>query len=178
MTALALAASDEATALHRAQRGDHDAFAELVAEHESMVFSIAFHFLRDRASAEELAQDVFLEMYRQIGALESPAHLLFWLRRVTANRCIDSVRKMRLRRVSIDDVELMTHDRVADPLLDRKLRQLLADLPDRQRLIVTLRYQEGLEPTEIGPIVDMPVNTVKSHLHRALAALRKKLGEL
>jgi RNA polymerase sigma-70 factor (ECF subfamily) len=178
MTALALAVPDEATALQRAQAGDHDAFAELIGEHESMVFSIAYHFFHDRSTAEELAQDVFLELYRQLREIESPAHLLFWLRRVTANRCIDVVRKLRLRRVSLEDVELTTHDRFADPLLDRRLRQLLTELPDRQRIVVTLRYQEGLDPTEIGSLVDMPVNTVKSHLHRALAALRKKLGDL
>jgi RNA polymerase sigma-70 factor (ECF subfamily) len=68
-------------------------------------------------------------------------------------------------------------DRRADPLLDRRLKQLIEELPELQRAIVTLRYQEDLDPSEICRIVNMPVNTVKSHLHRALQALRRKLGE-
>ncbi|HEX7421532.1 MAG TPA: sigma-70 family RNA polymerase sigma factor, partial [Thermoanaerobaculia bacterium] len=60
---------------------------------------------------------------------------------------------------------------------DRRMRQLIAELPDMQRVIVTLRYQEDLDPSEICRIVEMPVNTVKSHLHRALQSLRRRLGE-
>ena len=61
--------------------------------------------------------------------------------------------------------------------LDRKVRHLIAELPEHQRVIVTLRYQEDLDPSEICRIVNLPVNTVKSHLHRALQSLRKKLGD-
>jgi RNA polymerase sigma-70 factor (ECF subfamily) len=57
------------------------------------------------------------------------------------------------------------------------LRELIADLPERQRAVVLLRYQEDLDPSEICTIVGLPVNTVKSHLHRALRSLRAKLGE-
>jgi RNA polymerase sigma-70 factor, ECF subfamily len=80
--------------------------------------------------------------------------------------------------VSIDEVmELEAVSRPADPLLGRKLRELVAGLPETQRVILTLRYQEDLDPSDICGIVGLPVNTVKSHLHRALRSLRKKLGD-
>jgi RNA polymerase sigma-70 factor, ECF subfamily len=166
------------TALQLARTGDHDAFAALIERHEGMVFSIALHFFNDRTRAEEVAQDVFLQLFRSLGEIESDTHLLFWLRQVTSRRCIDGMRRSRMRLVSFEEIaEVPAKPHVADPLLDRKLQRLIADLPENQRIIVTLRYQEDLDPSEICGIVGMPVNTVKSHLHRALAALRKKLGD-
>src|SRR5260370_18096178 len=70
-------------------------FTEVLKPKQAMVFSIAYHFLRDRTSAEEVAQDVFLQLYRNLGELRSEAHVTFWLRRVTSNRCIDFVRKRK-----------------------------------------------------------------------------------
>ncbi len=143
-----------------------------------MVFSIALHFFNDRPRAEELAQEVFLQLFRSLDSIETPSHLLFWLRQVTTRRCIDQIRKPRPRLVSIDDVlHLEGRDELRDSLFDRKVRSLIASLPETQRVVLTLRYQEDLDPMEICKIVDLPVNTVKSHLHRALQSLRKKLGE-
>jgi RNA polymerase sigma-70 factor (ECF subfamily) len=64
-------------------RAGEGEFARLVRQHQAMVFSVAWHFLRDRALAEELAQEVFLALYQHLGTLESPEHILFWLRKVT-----------------------------------------------------------------------------------------------
>jgi RNA polymerase sigma-70 factor (ECF subfamily) len=176
MTAIVHEALEFPTALTRAQAGDHEAFAELVERHEGMVFGLAFHFFNDRARAEEIAQDAFLQLYRSLRSIESEAHLLFWLRQVTTRRCIDQVRRTRLKAVSLDDApELHAADKRLDPLLDRRLKRLVGELPDVQRAVVTLRYQEDLDPSEICRIVGLPVNTVKSHLHRALQALRRKL---
>ena len=164
------------TALGRAQAGDQDAFAELIERHEAMVYSLAWNFFGDRGRAEEIAQDVFLQLYRSLAAIESDSHLLFWLRQVATRRCIDQTRRARMKAVSLDDAaEVHSIDKPADPLLDRRLRQLIKELPDMQRAVVTLRYQEDLDPSEICRIVGVPVNTVKSHLHRALQVLRKKL---
>jgi RNA polymerase sigma-70 factor (ECF subfamily) len=165
-------------ALSRARAGDHDAFADLVSDHEAMVFSIAYHVFNDRSRAEELAQDVFLQLFRSLSAIDSPSHLVHWLRQVTTRRCIDQLRRNRVRPVSLEEAhEIPTHDKPADPLLGRRLRELIAQLPDLQRVIVTLRYQEDLQPSEISGILEMPVNTVKSHLHRAIVSLRMRLGE-
>ena len=177
MTAIVTEAT-AVTSLERARAGDSEAFATIVSEHEAMVFSLAYHFFNDRSRAEEIGQDVFLQLYRSLGTIETPSHLTHWLRQVTTRRCIDQLRRSKFRVVPLDAVaEAESKDRVTDPLLDRKLRQLIAELPDMQRIIVTLRYQEDLDPSEICRIVDMPVNTVKSHLHRALQSLRRQLGE-
>ena len=177
MTAIVTEAIAE-TPLERARTGDGDAFATIVADHEAMVFSLAHHFFNDRSRAEEIAQDVFLQLYRKLDDIESPSHLTYWLRQVTTRRCIDQVRRMKLRAVPLETIdEVQANDRVRDPWLDRRMRQLITELPDVQRAIVTLRYQEDLDPSEICRIVEMPVNTVKSHLHRALQSLRRKLGE-
>jgi RNA polymerase sigma-70 factor, ECF subfamily len=164
------------SALAKAQLGDHEAFAQLVTDHEAMVFSLIYRFFGDRSRAEELAQDVFLQLYRNLSSIESDAHLLFWLRQVATRRCIDVSRRTRFRVVSLEDAaEVPAHQHVADPLLDRRLRKLVEELPEAQKAVLTLRYQEDLDPSEICRIVGIPVNTVKSHLHRALQALRRKL---
>ena len=176
MTAIAATTIEFPTALRRAQSGDHDAFAELVEQHEAMVYSLAYHFFGDRGRAEEVAQDVFLQLYRNLSSIESESHIVFWLRQVATRRCIDQTRRAKLKAVSLDDAgELRAAERHHDPIRDRKLRELIAELPELQRAVVTLRYQEDLDPSEICRIVDMPVNTVKSHLHRALQSLRRKL---
>jgi RNA polymerase sigma-70 factor, ECF subfamily len=164
-------------ALRHARAGDETAFEALVAENESMVFSIALHALRSRELAEEIAQEVFLRLYRNLPEIESPAHLVGWLRRTTTNRCIDELRKRPAAVVPIDDLHgASTEAEQPDTLLHARLRNLVAFLPEKQRLAVILRYQEGLEPHEISTMVDLPVNTVKSHLRRALATLRSHLG--
>ncbi|HLJ49504.1 MAG TPA: sigma-70 family RNA polymerase sigma factor [Bryobacteraceae bacterium] len=152
-------------------------FAELLRANQSMVFSIAFHSLRDRAVAEELAQEVFLELYRRLNELESEAHVTYWLRKVTTNRCIDYIRKRKLRMaVSLDSApEPSSTDDHEDVLMSRKLRALISGLPEKARMIIILRYQEELMPEEIAKVMDMPLGTVKSHLHRSLALLRDKI---
>src|SRR5258708_11935557 len=85
-----------ASAVARPERGVEAvsaSFTEVLKSNQAMVFSIAYHFLRDRTSAEEVAQDVFLQLYRNMSELRSEAHVTFWLRRVTSNRCIDFVRR-------------------------------------------------------------------------------------
>lgn len=163
--------------VHRAAEGDHESFAALIREHQDMVFSIAWNFLRDRGRAEEIAQEVFLQLYRTVGEIESAAHLVFWLRRVTANRCIDESRRGRWHIVTLDEASHVAgKSDETDPFLARKLGRMMQRLPAQQRLAITMRYQEGLEPSEIGAVLDLPLNTVKSHLRRGLAALREWLG--
>jgi len=169
--------------LSRAKNGDQMAFADLMREHQAMVFSLAQYFLRDRATAEDLAQEVFIHLYQNLSSIESPAHLKYWLRKVTGHRCIDHARKHKMRTVSIDEApEPVASFEFGDSLMTATLRRIVATLPEKPRLVVTLRYQEDLDPTEIAEILDMPLNTVKSHLRRSLAILREKvtrcLGEV
>jgi RNA polymerase sigma-70 factor (ECF subfamily) len=79
-------------------------FGDLVREHRSMVFSVAYHFLRDRDLAEEIAQDVFFSLHKNMGPVQSPAHAGFWLRKVAVQRSIDAARRrMRRPQVALED---------------------------------------------------------------------------
>ena len=155
-------------------------FADLVRDNQAMVYSIAYHFLHDGALAEELAQDVFLQLYRSLGTMESRTHVTHWLRRVTGHRCIDVSRKQGFGLESGLDAspEPAVHDTPADPLLRERMRKLVASLPPRQRLLVVLRYQEEMGFEEIGKIVRMPARTARTQLFRTLALLRDKAERL
>src|SRR6201999_516417 len=113
-----------------------------------------------------------------LSAIKSPAHLTFWLRKVTAHRSIDQTRRQKVRpQVSLEDVpEPMARQAEEDFMLSETLRRLVETLPEKARMVVVLRYQEDLEPAEIAKVLDMPVNTVKSHLRRSLSLLRDKLS--
>jgi RNA polymerase sigma-70 factor (ECF subfamily) len=143
-----------------------------------MVFNLANHFLRDPPVAEELAQEVFLELFRTLGRLSSAAHMVFWLRRVTS-RCIDEQRRAGRRpEVAMSELpEQAVPPDAGDPLREERLRRLVRELPPAARMVMILRYQEDLEPTEIADILGMRLNTVKSHLRRSLAVVRNRLAE-
>lgn len=153
-------------------------FAGTLRAHQSMVFSVAYHFLRDAAAAEEVAQDVFLELHRRFDTLESEAHVVFWLRKVTSHRCIDYARRRKYHPlVALYDVpEPSVSAEPEDVLLNERLQTLIATLPEKPRMVMVLRYQEEMMPEEIGKVMGMPVRTVKSHLQRSLAMLREKIG--
>ncbi|GAC1661423.1 MAG: RNA polymerase sigma factor SigW [Candidatus Acidiferrum sp.] len=162
-------------ALAKLAEGDTFAFADIVEEHQAMVFSLAYHFLQNRCLAEDLAQEVFLSLFQNLKRIETPTHLTHWLRRVVVHRCVDQRRRQRPE-VGLDQVaEPGTAGVLSDYLLAEHLQRTIALLPERQRMMVVLRYQEGLDPAEISELLAVPVNTVKSSLQRALAELRKIL---
>jgi len=160
---------------------NEDQFAELVREHQAMVFSMACRYLRNRALAEEIAQEVFLQLYKKLPELESPDHVLHWLRWVTSHRLIDHSRQEKRRPQSpLEDApEPAAVDPMgsSDPLLSETLRELVAALPENARVVMILRYQEDLDPMDIAKALDMPIATVKSHLQRSLALLREKMRD-
>ena len=142
-----------------------------------MVFSLALRFVRDRPGAEELAQDVFLQLYQQLARIETPAHATWWLRRTVCHRSIDEVRKRKLRpRIGLENVPEPA-DKATQPdlMLQSRIRKMVETLPEKARMVVLLRYQEDMDPGEIAEMLEMPVSTVKSHLHRSLALLRGRL---
>ncbi len=165
--------------LSRALLGDGAAFRELVVSHQGAVYSLALRMLSDRHLAEDLSQEVFVQLHRNLASIESLAHLTYWLRKVTMNRAIDRLRREpRYQTASLDEaLAIAAESQDGDPLLQRRLRALIADLPPDARAVVLLRYQEDLDPVEIGRTLQMPVNTVKSHLKRSLAVLRERIQE-
>jgi len=134
--------------------------------------------LMDPHKAEDLAQEVFMQLYRKLADMESEAHLVFWLRKVTTNLAIDRLRQEpKYPVVPLEsDPGIAGESLDGDPLLQRQLRALIGELPAAARVVELLRYQEDLDPADIAQILGMPINSVKSHLKRSLASLREKLG--
>lgn len=154
-------------------------FQELVEAHQSMVFSIALHALRDRGLAQDVAQEVFLRLSSRLDKLQSEAHLKNWLRTVTSRLCIDELRRSGRNAPSLEVVaEPSVEASNADPFLSAHLRRLVGGLPGPARLALILRYQEDLDPSEIAAILNEPVPTIKSRLQRGLANLRDGLKSL
>jgi RNA polymerase sigma-70 factor (ECF subfamily) len=166
--------------LLRARGGDMGAFAELVRAHQRSVFSLALRLLGAREESQELAQDVFLQLHRNLSRIDSARHLHYWLRRTVMHRAIDRLR-MRARE-PFDTVESVPETEASyahtDPLLEKRLRESVIELPPMARAVVLLRYQEDFDPAEIAKLLDMSINTVKSHLKRSLALLRFRCREL
>jgi RNA polymerase sigma-70 factor, ECF subfamily len=165
--------------LSRARAGEVAAFAGIVRAHQRPVFGLALRMLSDWQQAEDLAQEVFLQLHRNLSSVQSAAHLAFWLRKVTMNKAIDRLRREpRFEVVPLDHVVAPPDEHgEGDPLLQRRLRDLVALLAPAARAVVVLRYQEDLDPVEIARTLNMSINTVKSHLQRSLAALREGMGE-
>jgi RNA polymerase sigma-70 factor, ECF subfamily len=164
-------------ALARARSGDAAAFTDLVRRNQRAVYSLALRMLSDPHKAEDLAQEVFTRLHGKLAQVQSEQHLGFWLRQVTTRLAIDWLRREpKYQLVSLTlDAPLAGPPAADDPLLQRQLRRLIAQLPPAARAVVLLRYQEDLDPADIARMLDMPVNTVKSHLKRSLDSLREKL---
>ena len=151
-------------------------FELILRTHQTMVYSIAYHFFHNSATAEEVAQDVFLQLYQNRSSLNSDSHVVSWLRRSTTHRCIDLLRRRGRRpEVQLDELPDIAGDYdESDPLLKERLRRLVASLPEAARAVVVLRYGQDLDVDEIGRILDLPPRTVWTQLQRAVALLREK----
>jgi RNA polymerase sigma-70 factor (ECF subfamily) len=156
-------------------------FEALVDEHQSLVFSMAWRITGDRGLAEELAQDVLLELDRHLPRLGSANHARYWLRQVTLHRATDALRRKRTKAASLGtDVWEELEERHGLVELDResplsvRMEQMLMALPEAQRAAIVLRYQEEMTPDEISIMMRAPVATVKSNLQRGLKLLRAR----
>ena len=163
--------------LTHARAGESSAFAALVRRYQRTVYSIALRMLNDRHRAEDLAQEVFLQLYRALNSIDSDTHLVFWLRKVAVNRAIDRMRQeSRHDSEPLTDAVTVVDESVEDDLLlQRRMAELVAELSPAARAVVVLRYQEDLDPVDIAGTLDMSINTVKSHLKRSLMQLRARV---
>jgi len=154
-------------------------FRRLIEAHQRMVFSLALRVTGEHGAAEEVAQDVFLELHRGGEKLESEDHVRFWLRRVTVHRATDALRK-KARQPEAGAEEWMEEQYVQDnseglnAAVIVLLEELLRTLPEQMRVVIVLRYQEDMLPEEIARLLGQPVATVKSNLQRGLQLLRRK----
>jgi RNA polymerase sigma-70 factor, ECF subfamily len=158
-------------------------FRRLIETHQRMVFSLALRVTGEYGTAEEVAQDAFLELHRELtgkaARLESEDHVRFWLRRVTVHRATDALRRRSHRPEAAAD-EWMEEQHVEEnaeavsAAVLALLEELLRTLPEQMRVAVVLRYQEDMLPDEIATLLGQPVATVKSNLQRGLQLLRRK----
>jgi RNA polymerase sigma-70 factor (ECF subfamily) len=155
-------------------------FRRLVEMHQRMVFSLALRVSGDYGTAEEVAQDAFLELFRSGESLHSEDHVRFWLRRVTVHRATDALRR-RSRQPEAGAEEWIEadfapaeNDEAVSAAVLALLEELLRGLPEAMRVAVVLRYQEEMSPDEIATLLAQPVASVKSNLQRGLQLLRRK----
>lgn len=144
-----------------------------------MVYSVALRLLGDPGLAEEVAQDVFLELHSWLPRLESTDHVRHWLRRVATHRSTDALRRRKVRPEGASEEWDESFDRGHDGhrgtgAMGAAMERMLLSLPESQRTVLVLRYGEDLTPEEIARTTGDPVATVKSHLQRGLQLLRKK----
>jgi RNA polymerase sigma-70 factor (ECF subfamily) len=165
--------------LGAARGGDHSAFAALVRQHEKSVYSVAWRLLNRADLAEDIAQDTFLQLYRHLDRIVSGTHLRFWLLRVATHFSLAQLR--RVQPIAVAELPEIVDERdgpeASDPALMRRLQAAVATLPPVPRVVMLLRYQEDLDLAEIADVLEIPINTVKSHLRRSLHAMRAQLQD-
>ncbi|HEX9201304.1 MAG TPA: sigma-70 family RNA polymerase sigma factor [Acidobacteriaceae bacterium] len=156
-----------------------DEFRRLIETHQRMVFSLALRIIGDYATAEEIAQDVFLELHRSGERLAGEDHIRFWLRRTAKHRAIDALRRKAIRPEAAAE-EWMEEQHVHSDRsalgagTQARLESLLRTLPEALRVAIVLRYQEEMLPDEIAGMLGQSVASVKSQLHRGLTLMRRK----
>ncbi len=175
-------AGDDSQLVDRVRRGDGQAFEELVIAHQHRVFGVALRMLRNRAEAEEVAQEVFLRVHQALGDFRGEAKLSTWLYAIASRLCLNRLASGE-RRMTREGEEALEHLRAdADPAahvergeLEAALQRAIDELPDERRIVVVLRDLEGLTYEEIALALELPLNTVRSRLHRARMDLKDKL---
>jgi RNA polymerase sigma-70 factor (ECF subfamily) len=178
---------EEKQLVRLAQEGSPAAFEELVAKYQPKVFSMALSFTRNREAADDLAQEIFLKAYLALPRFHGKSEFGTWLYRISINHIRDFLRKKgRAKEISLDDVpEISFSDREqakkAEQEMETEARRTLVQtfvrsLPEKYRVIVTLRDIQGLAYEEISRILKLSPGTVDSRLHRARRMLRVKLA--
>ncbi|HEX2687903.1 MAG TPA: sigma-70 family RNA polymerase sigma factor [Kofleriaceae bacterium] len=182
----------ERTLLRRLRDRDERAFRELIENHRDRVFNITYRMLGNRAEAEEVAQEVFITVFKTIETFREESKFSTWLYRVTVNHCKNRIKYLARRhdrdRDELDETSHETNGAAGVPphhvqpdralegaQLEVLLQEAIAGLEDDQRVVVVLRDIEDLSIEEICAITGLPDGTVKSRLHRARLVLRKRM---
>ena len=182
----------ERTLLRRLRDRDERAFRELIESHRDKVYNITFRMLNNRAEAEDVAQEVFITVFKTIETFREESKFSTWLYRVTVNHCKNRIKYLARRhdrdRDELDEtsreqnsangapIRIAQPDRaLASAQMEELLRVAIAELEEDHRTVVVLRDVEDLSIEEICAITGWPDGTVKSKLHRARLVLRKRM---
>jgi RNA polymerase sigma-70 factor (ECF subfamily) len=181
---------EDTVLVEQAKNGNTDAFGQLVQRYQSAVYGVAFNLVRNFADAQDLTQEAFLEAYKVLPTLQNPERFAPWLFSITQNRC-----KMWLRRKKPNVIEIHFDSDSSDlecqldpnPTPDREIirnetyravMQAIEKLPEKNRLVLTMYYLDGLSYQEIATFLDVSVSTVQSRLQRARGQLREEILEM
>jgi len=197
LPALDTAQLDDRELATLASQGRESAFRELLKRYERPVFSLIFRMVRDRTLAEDLAQEAFIRAFNAIRSYNTSYKFSNWIFKIANNHTIDHLRKRRLDTVSIhgsphatsaeeinqstlviasgdeDPLELVEHRE-----LGGQIESAIGELREEYRTVILLRHVEGYAYEEIAEIMDLPLGTVKTYLHRARNELKDKLDHL
>jgi RNA polymerase sigma-70 factor (ECF subfamily) len=172
----------------RAAAGDGSAFHALVERHRAMVYRVACQFAGNHHDAEDIAQDVFIKVYRSLGRFRYDAQLTSWLYRIVMNACIDHRRRSapagwapftdeaEVKMLNAPEESPGPEETAYALQLGEVLETEIARLPPGQRLVFTMRHHEGLKLSEIAEALGLAEGTVKRQLHAAVHRLRATLA--
>lgn len=167
-----------------ARAGDTAAFRRVVELTHARVYRLAFRLLGDAGDAEDVAQEAYVRAWRHIGGLRRPEVVLAWLCRIARNLAGDR-RRGRPRELALgleelertmDEREQALDERLAGTQLANAVRAAVESLPDKHRVLLLLREVDGMSYEDIAQVLDLPVGTVESRLHRARKALARRLS--
>jgi RNA polymerase sigma-70 factor (ECF subfamily) len=182
-----LRATADSDLVARAAAGDGAAFHALVERHRAMVYRLAYQFAGNHHDAEDIAQDVFIKVYRSLDRFRYDAQLTSWLYRIVMNACIDHRRRQapagwapftedaEFKMVNTPEEGPGPEEQAYGGQLGDVLAAEIARLPPGQRLVFTMRHHEGLKLSEIATALDLAEGTVKRQLHAAVHRLRAAL---
>jgi RNA polymerase sigma-70 factor (ECF subfamily) len=172
--------ADERALVLAAQRGEREAFSQLVRTHERRAYAVARAIVMNHEDAEDAVQEAFLHAYRALHRFLPDQAFGAWLHRIVANAALDITRRRKVR--DADELPETVASPFRDPAESSELRQRLNDaldtLPARQRAVIVLHDVEGFKHAEIGVTLGIPEGTARSDLHYARSALREVLGSV
>ncbi|MFO7684007.1 MAG: sigma-70 family RNA polymerase sigma factor [Chloroflexota bacterium] len=176
---------DEPELLAQAMRGSHQAYGVLVGRYQQSVFAVCYRLLGQRQDAEDAAQETFVRAFRSLAGFDRQRPFGPWLRQIATNMCYDLLRQRPFEPPPMLEEQDWSHDHAAgwrEPeqrQINRERRQQLWQaihtLPPHYRLVVELRHFQELSYNEIADRLNLPLNTVKSHLLRARKLLLERL---
>lgn len=171
----------------RAAGGDHTAFHLLVERHRAMVYRVAYQFAGNHHDAEDIAQEVFIKVYRSLDRFRQDAQLTSWMYRIAMNACIDHKRRhapagaapfgeeAELKMLNTPETRPGPEERAYAGELGDVLEQEIQRLPPGQRVVFIMRHHQGLKLGEIAEALGLAEGTVKRQLHAAVHRLRQAL---
>ena len=174
-------AAQDAQLLARVVSGDHEAFSQIMKNHEDRVFSVCLRIMGNREQALDATQDTFLTAFRKAEQFKGNSALGTWIYRIAVNTCYDQLRRQNRRRTDpipehLDPIDYSAEEEVDSAALRPEIAQALAAIPPDFRAAVVLSDIEGIGLPEVAVILGVPVGTVKSRVFRGRRLLAEELG--